>query len=270
MTPHQALARIRAAGVTAPVDLAMVLGTGLGGLADAVEDAILIPYSELPGFPASGVSGHAGRLVIGQLEGLRVAFAQGRAHYYEHGDARAMAVPIDTFAALGAKVLLLSNACGSLRADWRPGSLVLLNDHINYAGANPLIGVASDSRFVSMTNAYDAELLRTMRGAAEAAQLSPHEGVYMWYSGPSFETPAEIRMARILGADVIGMSTVPEVILARHLGLKVAAISIITNLAAGIEGASPSHSETKEVANLGAADFQRLIRAFLRSYGQSV
>lgn len=266
MSTHAALERIHAAGVGDPIEVAMVLGTGLGGLADQVENPAIIPYAELSGFPAGGVSGHAGRLVVGTLEGVRVAFAQGRAHYYEHGDPRAMAVPVETFGALGAKTLLLSNACGSLRADWRPGSLAILNDHINYAGVNPLIGVASDSRFVSMTNAYAPALRAKLHAAAGKAGLAPHEGVYMWYSGPSFETPAEIRMARILGADVIGMSTVPEVILARHIGLKVAAVSVITNLAAGIEGASPSHAETKEVANAGAADFQRLIRGFLREY----
>ena len=258
------LAALRAAGVSQPVDFAMVLGTGLGGLADAVENPIVVPYALLPGFPSSGVSGHASRLVIGTLEGKRVAFAQGRAHYYEHGDPRAMAVPIETFAALGAKTLILSNACGSLRSDWRPGSLCIISDHINYAGVNPLIGVTSDSRFVPMNNAYNAEARARMRKASVKANVGVHDGIYMWYSGPSFETPAEIRMAKILGADIIGMSTVPEVILARHIGMTCVAVSMITNLAAGIEGASPSHTETKEVAGLAAADFQRLIRSFLR------
>ena len=267
-TAAQSLARIRACGVNEPIDVAMVLGTGLGGLADAVEHPVILPYSELPGFPASGVSGHAGRLVIGMLEGVRVAFAQGRAHYYEHGDPRAMAVPIETFAALGARTLVLSNACGALRADWRPGSLVVLNDHINYAGVNPLIGIASDSRFVSMTNAYAPALRQKLHASAQAAGITVQEGVYIWYSGPSFETPAEIRMARVLGADVIGMSTVPEVILARHLGMEVAAVSLVTNLAAGIEGASPSHAETKEVAHAGAARFERLIRGLLRQIAE--
>ncbi len=262
------LSALRAAGV-ADVDFAMVLGTGLGGLADAVENPIIVPYAQLPGFPGGGVSGHASRLVVGTLEGKRVAFAQGRAHYYEHGDPRAMAVPVATFAALGAKVLILSNACGSLRSDWRPGSLCIISDHINFAGVNPLIGMKlegalADSRFVPMNNAYDANLRRMMRAAAVRADVGVHDGIYMWYSGPSFETPAEIRMARILGADIIGMSTVPEIILARHAGLTCVAVAMITNLAAGIEGASPSHSETKEVAGLAAADFQRLIRAFLR------
>ena len=258
------LAALRAAGVSQPIDFAMVLGTGLGGLADAVENPIVVPYGALPGFPAGGVSGHASRLVIGTLEGERVAFAQGRAHYYENGDPRAMAVPIETFAALGAKVLILSNACGSLRSDWRPGSLCVISDHINYAGVNPLIGVHSDSRFVPMNNAYHAGLRASMRKASVKADVGVHDGIYMWYSGPSFETPAEIRMAKILGADIIGMSTVPEVILARHIGLTCVAVSMITNLAAGIEGARPSHTETKEVAGLAAADFQRLIRSFLR------
>ncbi len=263
------LAALRAAGVSQPVDFAMVLGTGLGGLADAVENPIVIPYANLSGFPAGGVSGHASRLVIGTLEGKRVAFAQGRAHYYEHGDPRAMAVPIATFVALGAKVLILSNACGSLRSDWRPGSLCIISDHINYAGVNPLIGLKieaglADSRFVPMNNAYNAELRARMRKASVKADVGVHDGIYMWYSGPSFETPAEIRMAKILGADIIGMSTVPEVILARHMGLTCVAVAMITNLAAGIEGVSPSHAETKDVAGRAAADFQRLICGFLR------
>lgn len=268
MSTDLSLAKIRAAGVNAPIDVAMVLGTGLGGLAEAVENPTIIPYSDLPGFPSGGVSGHASRLVIGTLEGVRVAFAQGRAHYYENGDPRAMAVPIETFGALGAKTLILSNACGSLRGDWRPGSLCVISDHINYAGVNPLIGVHSDSRFVPMNNAYNAALRAKMRKASVAADVGVHDGIYMWYSGPSFETPAEIRMAKILGADIIGMSTVPEVILARRIGLTCVAVAMITNLAAGIEGASPSHAETKEVAGLAAADFQRLIRQFLKDYAR--
>ena len=261
-----ALKVIRARGVLAPVTTAIILGTGLGPLADEAQNAIAIPFADLPGFPQSGVSGHAGRLVIGDIAGVRVALLQGRAQYYERGDARAMAAPLDTLAALGVTTLILTNACGGLREDWPPGSLVALSDHINYSGMDPLIGVAADTRFVSMTNAYDPALRARMHRAARAAGVPLHEGVYMWFSGPSFETPAEICMARILGADLVGMSTVPEVILARHLGMRVAAVSMITNFGAGMHGTSPSHGETKEVAAQGGIALKALIRAFLGTH----
>lgn len=258
-----ALKAIRAHGVIGEIGTAIILGTGLGPLADEVENPVAIHFTDLPGFPQSGVSGHAGRLVMGQVAGTRVVLLQGRAHFYEHGDARAMAVPLDTLAALGVHTLLLTNACGGLREAWPPGSLVVLSDHINYGGKDPLIGVASDKRFVSMTNAYDPLLRARMLAAAHQAGVPLREGVYMWFSGPSFETPAEIRMARILGADLVGMSTVPEVILARHLDLRVVALSLITNYGAGMHGASPSHAETKEVAAKGGDALKRLVRAFL-------
>ena len=260
-----ALETLRAHGIHGPIGTAIVLGTGLGPLADEAQNAIAVPFSALPGFPHSGVSGHAARLVVGTVAGLRVAMLQGRAHYYERGDPRAMAVPLETLAALGVHTLVLTNACGGLREDWPPGSLVALNDHINYSGMDPLIGVTADTRFVSMTNAYDPRLRARMLQAAQIAGVKLQEGVYMWFSGPSFETPAEIRMARVLGADLVGMSTVPEVILARHLGLRVAAVSLVTNFGAGMHGSSPSHGETKEVAARGGEALKALIREFLRT-----
>ena len=260
---RQAADAIRAHGVTG-IDIAIVLGTGLGALADSVSEATIIPFAEIPGFPGSGVSGHAGRLVCGVLEGRRVAVLQGRVHYYEQGDARAMAAPIEAMKLLGASIYIATNAAGATRADWTPGTLVALSDHINYSGLNPLIGETSDARFVSMTDAYDPSLRATLRASAIDAGVALREGVYMWFSGPSFETPAEVRMAAMLGGDLVGMSTVPEVILARRFGLRVAAISLVTNLAAGIEGASPSHGETKEVAHAGAAGMTGLLRAFVK------
>jgi purine-nucleoside phosphorylase len=253
---------LQARGVSHKIDFGVVLGTGLGRLAEAVESAIVVPYSELPDFPVSNVSGHEGKLVIGRLEGAYVALMQGRAHYYEKGDARVMATGLETFARLGAQAVLLTNSAGSLHADWHPGSLVVINDHISFSGVNPLIGAASDERFVSLNNAYDLRLRMRLKRASASASLSLREGVYMWFTGPSFETPAEIRMARALGADLVGMSTVPEVILARYFGLRVAAISVITNFAAGIAGANPSHEETKQVALAGAAALRRLTGAF--------
>jgi purine-nucleoside phosphorylase len=190
---------------------------------------------------------------------------QGRGHYYERGDARAMAVLIETFRRLGGRTLFLTNAAGGLHTDWTPPSLVAITDHINFAGVNPLIGRASDDRFVPLTRAYDPALLDRLRGAARAAGIPLREGVYMWFNGPSFETPAEIRMAKMLGADLVGMSTVPEVILARRAGLRCAAVSVVTNYAAGLAGGDPSHAETQEVAAKAAENFKRLLRAFIRA-----
>jgi purine-nucleoside phosphorylase len=258
-----ALDRLASEGIGGPVEVAAVLGTGLSGLADAVEDAVAVPYAAIPGFPRSGVSGHAGRLVAGRLAGRRVALMQGRAHYYETGDAGAMRRPLEVLQALGARSVLLTNAAGAVNPAYRPGAIVMIGDHINLSGTSPLIGDEGDGRFVPMTDAYDPALRRALRRAAERTGIALGEGVYVWFSGPSFETPAEIRMARVLGADLVGMSTVPEAILARRIGLRLAAISLVTNLAAGVEGATPSHAETKEVAARGAADLQRLVCAYL-------
>jgi purine-nucleoside phosphorylase len=262
----KAIAILRQRGIAEFAGLGIVLGSGLGSLADEVEGAVSIPYEDLPGFPVPTVSGHAGRLVVGALEGKRVALFQGRGHYYERGDPSAMAVAIETFKRLGGRTLFLTNAAGGLRGEWEPPALVSITDHINFAGANPLIGRHSDDRFVPMTNAYDVDLRGVLRHAAQDAEIELHEGVYMWFSGPSFETPAEIRMAKILGADLVGMSTVPEVILARLHGIRCLAVSLVTNFGAGLAGGDPSHAETKEVAAEGSAKFKRLLRAFVRAH----
>lgn len=259
----EALRVLNAHGFEGGYACAMVLGTGLGKLADDLTDANELPYSVIPGFPKSGVSGHAGALIAGKFDGKQVLILKGRAHFYETGDPAIMRVPIATIAALGSPPLLLTNAAGSVKADIRPGNLVLIKDHINLSGTNPLIGEEGDKRFVSLTGAYDHVLAKRLKGAATNAGIALAEGVYMWFSGPSFETPAEIRMARMLGADIVGMSTAPEVILARRYGLSVAAISVITNMAAGIEDSSPSHRETREVATTAAAGLRRVIRGFI-------
>ena len=233
--------------------VALVLGSGLGGLVDEVEGAVRIPYADLPGFPKGGVTGHAGEVVAGRLSGRPVMMLSGRAHYYERGDAAAMRPALEVLAGIGIERLILTNAAGSLRADMPPGSVMLIEDHINFSGSNPLFGEPTDRRFVGLTEAYDASMRAALEAAAAATGTTLHKGVYMWFSGPSFETPAEIRMARILGADAVGMSTVPEVILARFLGLRVAACSVVTNLAAGMTGAELSHAETKDMAPLGGA-----------------
>jgi purine-nucleoside phosphorylase len=255
-----ALLRARLAG---PVDTAIVLGTGLGPLAEAVPDPVIVPYSDIPGFPPAGVSGHAGRAVIGVLGRRRVLLMQGRAHYYESGDAAVMRPALETLKAVGVSRLLLTNAAGSLRPEMPPGSLCIIRDHINLSGANPLIGDGGDGRFVPMTEAYSPALRRRLATAAAAAGLAVGEGVYCWVSGPSFETPAEIRAIGILGGDLVGMSTVPEVIIARRIGLEVGAVSIVTNFGAGIKDANPSHDETKEVAMVAGDALRRLVLAFL-------
>ena len=254
---------IRARAGRDPVELGLILGSGLGHLADAVSGTS-IDYADLPGFPHAGVSGHNPKLVIGDLEGVRVAVFGGRAHYYESGQSDAMRLPLEVLQGLGAGSLIVTNAAGSLRPNIEPGDLMLLSDHINFSGLNPLIGEASDARFVPMTAAHDPDMRAALAAAAKAEGLPLATGVYAWYSGPSFETPAEIRAIRILGGDAVGMSTVPEVILARFLGLKVAAISTITNMAAGLSDENISHEHTKAMAPLGAAKLERILRRYLR------
>ncbi len=265
--PDAAVAVLKSRGLAALPPLAIVLGSGLGSLAEEAGEAIAISYADIPGFPVPSVEGHAGRLVVGAIEGRRIALFQGRGHYYEHGRADAMRVAIDTFRRLGGETLLLTNAAGGLNKEWRPPALVAITDHINFAGANPLIGYAGTDRFVPLTHAYDEDLRAKLHEAARASDIELHEGVYMWFSGPSFETPAEIRAARILGADLVGMSTVPEVILARRAGLRCAAVSVVTNYAAGLAGGDPSHDETQEYARIASDRFKRLLRAFIRAYG---
>ncbi len=244
---------------------AIILGSGLGELVEAMTLPVNVPYADLDGFPQSGVSGHAGQIVAGGFSGTPVLMLSGRIHYYERGDAAAMRPVLETLAAIGVRQLILTNSAGSLRPEMGPGSVMMITDHINFAGANPLIGETTDARFVGMTQAYDAELAKRFRAKALDMEETLYEGVYMWFSGPSFETPAEIRAARLLGADAVGMSTVPEVILARFFGLQCAAFSVITNLAAGMTGAELSHHETKENAPKGGKRLARLLAAVLGS-----
>ena len=247
--------------------VAVVLGSGLGGFADEVKKVATIPYGELPGFPQTTVGSHAGQLVLGHVGSTPVAVLQGRAHYYERGRADEMKGAIDTLAGLGCETLLQTNAAGSLRLDMPPGSTMIITDHINFTGVNPLFGVGSgDNRFVDMVDAYDPALVKSLLKAAKQANVLCHDGVYMWFSGPSFETPAEIRAARILGVDAVGMSTAPETILARHAGMKVAAVSLMTNYAAGLVPGTLAHEQTIAVASSASGDVRRLLRLFLEQY----
>ena len=242
----------------------VVLGSGLGAVADAVEEPVVVGYDELPGFPRPSVEGHAGRVVLGRVGGVFVAVLQGRAHLYEGGDHDALRVPVRAVRGAGASILVLTNAAGSLRPEVGPGSLMAITDHINMTGVNLLVGPNDDSigpRFLALRDAYDPALLGELRASATELGIPLAEGVYLAVTGPSFETPAEIRAYRTLGADAVGMSTVQETILARHCGLRVAAVSVITNLAEGLSDEPLSHEQTLRTAERGAADLTRLLLA---------
>jgi xanthosine phosphorylase len=244
----------------------LVLGSGLGAVADAVEDPVVVGYDELPGFPRPSVAGHAGRAVLGRVGGVRVAVLQGRAHLYEGGDPDEMRTPILALRGAGAGILVLTNAAGSLRPEVGPGRLMAITDHINMTGVNLLVGPNEDAvgpRFPALRDAYDPALLEELRAAARELGIPLAEGVYLAVSGPSFETAAEIRAYRVMGADAVGMSTVQETIIARHCGLRVAAVSVITNLAEGMSDEPLSHEQTLRSAEAGAADLTRLLLGFI-------
>lgn len=253
----------RAPGFRAKVG--MVLGSGMGGFADTLIDAISIPYADLPGFGRSGVTGHAGRLVLGKIGATTVAALQGRVHYYERGDATTMQAPIATLAGLGCETLIATNAAGSLRPSMPPGSLMLLADHLNLVQVSPLFGIEGDKRFVDMVDAYDPALRAALKQQAAALDILLHEGVYAWVAGPHFETPAEIRALQVLGADAVGMSTVPDVILARYHGMKVVGVSAMTNFGAGLDAAKLSHEHTMAEMLAASGKLSRLLRAWIES-----
>lgn len=251
------------AGAVAP-RIAVVLGSGLGEVANFLEQPRQLDYFDLTGFPHTAIEGHAGCLQFGLVGALPVLVLQGRVHYYESGRADAMAVPLRAAKAAGCEMLLMTNAAGSLRQGEGPGSLMLINDHINFMGTNPLIGAARDgSAFVDMTAAYDPQMNSGLRAAAARENIPLFDGVYACFTGPSFETPAEIRAAGILGASAVGMSLVPETILARHCGLRVAGISVITNFAAGVGTEPLSHGQTMRAATAAARSVRVLIEAYL-------
>jgi xanthosine phosphorylase len=244
----------------------IVLGSGLGQVAEAVDGATAIPYSDLPGFPEPTVEGHAGQVVAGRIGGVPVLALQGRAHLYEGGALDLIRVPVRAVRAAGAEILLLTNAAGSLRIDLGPGSLMLIEDHINLTGTNVLVGPNDDElgpRFPSLRDAYDPELRAQMRVAARDLDVELLEGVYLAVSGPSFETPAEIRAFHTLGADAVGMSTVHETTVARHCGLRVVAVSAIVNYAEGMSDDPVSHEQTLRDGARAAADLAPLITRFV-------
>jgi len=246
--------------------VAVVLGSGLGAFADALESARGVPFSDLPGFPKATVLGHKGRLVYGMLAGAPVLALQGRLHGYEGHDAATVAFPARVLAVLGARALTVTNAAGGTNPSFAPGELMRITDHINLTGRNPLIGPNEDQlgpRFPDLSQAYDPRLAEALEEAARASNQKLRAGVYLQMNGPSYETPAEVRMARAMGADAVGMSTVPEVIVAAHMGMPVCGISCITNLAAGISQHPLTHQEVMEVAKAVEGKFLDLLRAFV-------
>lgn len=244
----QAAAHVRSQWRNAQPRLALVLGSGWGAVAEAIENPQRLPYAQLAGFPQSAVQGHASDLVWGRLGGHEVLVLTGRKHTYETGEPIGMCVPLMTAQLLGCEVLVQTNAAGSLDGQMPAGSLMLLSDHINLSQRSPLIGVGGNERFVSMADAYDPGLRQQVTAIACKEAQTLYEGAYAWYVGPQFETPAEIRMAALVGARAVGMSTVPETIWARYLGLRVLALSLITNMGAGLSSEQLSHAHTLEQA----------------------
>ena len=241
----------------------VVLGSGLGVMAEEITDKVVIPYSEIPHFPVSTVAGHAGELIIGKLNFAPIIAMNGRFHFYEGYDFEQITFPIRVFSLLGVKNIILTNAAGGINFDYAAGDFMIIRDHINFSGVSPLRGknmAEFGPRFPDMTNLYDAELSKRIRDLANDLKMNINEGVYAYLQGPNYETPAEIKALRVLGADAVGMSTVPEAIVARHSGIKVAGISCITNMAAGILDQPLSHEEVNETAALVREQFKELIK----------
>ena len=261
---NETTAYLKAQGVGV-IDVALILGSGLGELAGEIENAVAIKYEMIPHFPVSTVAGHAGQLVYGELSGKKVLAMQGRFHFYEGNTMDVVTYPVRVFSALGTPSIVVTNAAGGSNPEFTPGDLMLINDHINFTGTNPLIGPNADEigpRFPDMSRAYDVAYQEIARKAAAAMGLKLQEGVYMGFTGPTYETPAEVRMAQVLGADAVGMSTVPEVIVAVHSGIRVLGISCITNLAAGLQN-DLNHEEVVETTERVKESFKTLVKNIL-------
>lgn len=250
-------------------EILIVLGSGLGDLGDQVEDAVRIPYKEIPHFPVSTVPGHKGLLVVGTLEGRQVVCMQGRFHFYEGYGMNQVVYPVQTLHVLGVDNLLVTNAAGCVNTAWKPGDLMLIKDQIKLVPDCPLRGANPDElgpRFFDMSNAYDKGLRQYAKAVGEKIGVPLREGVYQLFAGPNFETPAEIRFARFCGADAVGMSTVPEVIAAAHMGMKTLGISCMTNMAAGILEQPLNHQEVLETGERVSKTFQKLVRALVKEW----
>ena len=247
------------------VEIAIVVGAGLGEAVERLDNEVSIPYEDLPGFPMIKTQGQENRLVIGELEGVRIACLKGRNQYSDTGRSDDMALPLEAMTFLGAGTFLITGTCGSVDADLFPGALVTVTDHINLNGLNPLIGVNNDGGIISLSKTYDERLNARLKRSAAAAGIAMKEGVYMWFSGPTFETPAEIKMARILGATVVGSAGISEMILARRLGVRACRVSAVSHFGAGFHKSDPSQIEARDFARQSAISLRRLIRTFLRT-----
>ena len=260
-------AKITAALAGARPRIALILGSGLGGLARKVQNPVSLAYRDLPGFPELTVAGHAGQLITGRLNGVPVVVLNGRKHFYETGDAYPLKTMIRAVRAAGVETLFLSNAAGSLRPHIKVSELMVITDHINFLGLNPLVGPNDETfgpRFFSVTDAWDPELRTKLKAVAQQTGVTLHQGVYVAFRGPSFETPAEIRMVQGWGGDAVGMSSVPDCLIARHCGLKVVGVSCITNMGAGLSTENLTHSHTLENAGKGAGAFEQLVLAAVK------
>lgn len=249
--------------ITVQPTIGLILGSGLGVLADEIEDKVEISYNDIPNFPVSTVEGHKGQLVIGKLQGKNVVAMQGRFHYYEGYTMQNTTFPVRVMKALGVETIFVTNAAGGANKDFKPGDLMIITDHINLGGNNPLIGPNDAQlgvRFPDMSTAYTPQYIELARECAKELNINTQEGVYAFFTGPTYETPAEVKMARILGADAVGMSTVPEVIVARHSGLNVVGISCITNMAAGILDQPLNHEEVIETTQRVKEQFLSLVK----------
>ena len=246
-------------------EIALIVGSGLGGVAGMVTKPVTIPYADIPHFPQPSVAGHAGQMIFGELAGKRLMVLSGRFHYYEGRSLTEIVYPIHVLDALGAKILIVTNAAGGINPTFNPGDLMIIEDHINFMGINPLIGLRENGgiKFLDMTQAYSTRLREKLDAAAEKLQAPLRRGVYLAGTGPTYETPAEVKAFAWLGADAVGMSTVPEVIMARYHNLEVVGISCITNLAAGISGKKVSHEEVLEVGKVAQVKLAKLLTEFV-------
>lgn len=247
-------------------EVGIILGSGLGNFADKIEDKFEISYSDIPGFTQSTVAGHDGKLIFGKVNGKNVVAMKGRLHYYEGLGIDKVVFPTKVLCDLKIKNLIVTNACGACNEDFNPGDIMIIRDHINFAGVNPLIGKNDDSigpRFLDMSEVYSKELINISKNVFERLNMNYREGVYMYFTGPTYETASEVKMARILGADTVGMSTVPEVIIARHRGVKVLGLSCVTNMGTGILDEPLDHSEVIEVTTNIESKFNRLVEEII-------
>ncbi|MEM5018043.1 purine-nucleoside phosphorylase [Metabacillus indicus] len=254
-------------------EIGLILGSGLGVLADEIENPVKIPYEDIPNFPVSTVEGHAGQLVFGTLKGANVAAMQGRFHFYEGYDMKKVTFPVRVLKEMGVKTIIVTNAAGGVNESFEPGDLMIISDHINNMGTSPLIG-PNDSdlgvRFPDMSQAYNRDLRTLAKNAASELGINVQEGVYVGNTGPAYETPAEVRLARVLGGDAVGMSTVPEVIVANHAGMKVLGISCISNMAAGILDQPLSHDEVMETTEMVKTNFLNLVKKIVEDIHSGV